>query len=168
MIGLISVTPEVDDVIFDLDWYEVILESYRCTKSTPIRSFLYRFASRDLYANSRLYKMKLSNSPICLKCTKDPETIIHIFWNCPTASALWNQIIRWLEIELNIHIDRKPCTVLLNYIENDVIYWPVKQAIYGNKDNSTQVPFIQIKNIVRKTEQIEQQIAIAKKGLQFH
>ena len=118
-------TQDINSEVLDFEWYSILSDTYRCTRSVQIRSFIYQFAMRDLFPNDRLYKMKLVNSPVCPKCHVENETIMHMFWTCDTVHNLWEEVLTWLEALLEIEIIRNAKTVLLNYIDNDVIYYQV-------------------------------------------
>ena len=92
---------DLNEEVLDFELYEVLLESYRCTKSVELRSFIYRFAMRDLYPYQRLHKMKLADDPLCPKCKAEDETIIHMFWSCKTATNCWKEVLNWLNDELD-------------------------------------------------------------------
>ena len=148
---------DIEEEVLDFEWYDVLYESYLCTKSIELRSFIYRFAMRDLYPNSRLYKMKLVDDPHCPKCKTGEETIIHMFWTCDTVKNLWKQTIDWLNEEFDINIKLQPKTLLLHYIECDITFLPaltmiftlVKRTIYQNKESSNQIHINHIKTWFR-------------------
>ena len=130
-------------------------------KSVVIHSFLYRFYLQDLYPRQRLFKMKLVDSPLCIKCKQVEESIMHMFWVCGRIQSLWTEVQSWIDNLLGIHLPMDPDIILLYYgIDIPVEYYPlivliltlVKQLIYDNKDNWTNVSFIQVIQCIDKTE----------------
>ena len=54
------------------------------------------------------------------------EDILHMFWECPTASELWRQLLLWLETELSIAIAKDASKILLYHeLGCDVVYWDI-------------------------------------------
>ena len=132
---------------------------------------------RDLYPRSRLYKMKMVDSPNCLKCDHPHEDILHMFWECPTVYELWKQLLLWLETELSITISQDASQILLFHeLGCDVVYWEIisltcticKKAIYANKDEVRQTNIIHVKKLIQDCEITEKEIAIKNKNLQKH
>ena len=79
----------------------------------------------------------------------------------------------WLVI---LKLKLGPKIQLLNFIDCDIDYLPLltliftltKKAVYQNKESKVQTSLCQIKQVVRKHEEIERNIAIAKKKIQLH
>ena len=53
------------------------------------------FASYYIYITSRLFNIKLVNSPICSFCHDAEETLVHLFCECPVSKSFWNEICSW-------------------------------------------------------------------------
>jgi len=164
---------EVDD----LDWYEVIYDSYRCTNSITIRSFMYKFALRAIYPNYILHKMKISESPACPKCGLYNETIFHMFWECSTVKKLIKELIAWIYDVLKVKLPCNPKKLLLYMdLDIDVDYYDIiifiltiaKMAIYSNVNSRNQVPLFVITNKVFNYEKLERYNANKYKKIQKH
>jgi len=169
----IDIGKEVDD----LDWYEAIYDSYRCTNSTSIRSFMYKFAMRAVYPNHLLYKMKISDSPRCLKCGAESETIYHMFWDCPTVKKLISTLLVWIWETLEVKLPNEPMVLLLYMnLDVDVGYYNIiifiltlcKKAIYKYVNSPYQVTLCTIVNDILAYERIERFNALKVKKLQKH
>ena len=163
--------------IDDIEWYSIINESYRCTKSVYVRSFIYRFAMRDIFPNKRLFVMKLVDSPLCKKCKTSDDNIIHMFWECETVQQIWKDLLSWLKDTLQLEISMDAPAILLFYnLEIDVEYFKViilcltlsKLAIYQHADSECPTNINYIKNLIYKHERLERHSAIAGKNLQAH
>jgi len=160
----------------DLDWYELINECYRCTVSVQLRSFIYKFAMRDLFPKSRLLKMKLATSATCDKCHNEPEDILHMFWTCPTIIEVWKEMEAWISNTLGINLVLDAQMALMNITDIDVSFFPVitliltlvKQTIYYNRESKIQVTKANLIRVIYKNEYIERAIAISKNRLNKH
>ena len=52
-----------------------------------IKSFNYMFMQRNIPYETRLYKMKISETENCTSC-KVKETLLHLYWDCPNTTRL--------------------------------------------------------------------------------
>jgi len=73
------------------DWLDDFKTIYKCTTSTKLRNFDYRFRIRDVLTNTRLYKMGISSTEQCYLCG-DKESIIHLYWECEYNKRLWERL----------------------------------------------------------------------------
>ena len=55
----------------------------KITKSTRIRMFQYKLVNRILATNKYLKTIKVRDDDLCTFCGLEPETLPHLFWNCP-------------------------------------------------------------------------------------
>ena len=67
--------------------FQVALDTYT-------RDFQYKILNRILFTNSKLFKLKLVESPLCSFCDKNEETLEHLF--CEHSKAFWKEISSWL------------------------------------------------------------------------
>jgi len=165
------------NIVLDEDeWLTLLNDSYKCTNSIQLRSFIYKFAMRDLYPKSRLYKMKIAENTVCIRCNHPNENIMHMFWECPKVKLLWDELNIWLSRVLGINLLTNAPMIMLLEMDVDVTYFPVlaliytlcKQHIYYNRDNQRPISSISVINMVLRHEKLERSIAISKKRLQKH
>ena len=89
----------------NLDWSSAYLSASRCTKSTKLIEFKFKFIHRRLATNNFLYKIGLKENDNCTFCQDAPETLIRLFWACPKTSIFWKNITEWLQSINLIHDD---------------------------------------------------------------
>ena len=75
-----------------LPWKDIYNLPRIVTIDTYTRIFQYKCLNGILYLNNSLYKMKLSDTPLCPYCQVVKETISHLFHECKETKKLWNQI----------------------------------------------------------------------------
>ena len=63
---------------------------------TQLRWFQYKVIHRILGTNCLLYKMGISDSPLCTFCKDKPETIVHLLWECPVTTQVIDDVREWL------------------------------------------------------------------------
>ena len=61
-----------------------------------LKWFQYRIIHRILSTNSFLYKIGLSDSPVCTFCNHLPETISHLFFECRVVNTFIGEVSLWL------------------------------------------------------------------------
>jgi len=104
--------------IEDEKWLSSIWKERLCTISSKLRSFAYKFQLRNIPYGKRLYYMKKQESKNCQHCETSEETIMHLYWNCPNATKLWQEIINLIELNQNIRGLPTPperCRLMLSY-----------------------------------------------------
>jgi hypothetical protein len=114
--------------IFDnLNWVDIYTMSKSCTIDTKLRAFQYKFINRLTPTNTYLYKCRITNSTLCDFCSCEPETLIHLYWECSFAQQFWSSIksflnINNIDLELNFRTVSFGCFVetetknLINYL----------------------------------------------------
>ena len=118
-----------------------------------------------LYVNKQLYKFKIIESPLCLYCKTEKETIEHLFVNCSITSTLYRDITIWLKyygINLpNLHLitfvvgsNDKENAVLIDFLL--LLY---RSYIYNNRGKFNQLIIEGFKRYVKLYERIEYNIA---------
>ncbi len=117
-----------------------VLENIKViTLSTKLRSFLYRFIHFAIPTNTRLYEWKIVDSELCTFCNTEPETYIHLFWECQVAKQIWNQIELWCKNKANRNITPTLkkimlCKLSLNVLDCiNSICLITMQYIYGSR-----------------------------------
>ena len=84
-----------------VDWKTAHTLASRCTKSTTLINFQYRFLHRILPANLFLAKIGIKQDPQCSFCSNVPENLIHLFFYCPKVITFWKGLTsKLLDCEL--------------------------------------------------------------------
>ena len=83
--------------IDNIDWKTVYSISFSCTSSTSLRTFHFKYLRRRITTNTFLMKCKISPTEKCTFCKSEPETTIHLFFQCSYVNVFWQTIIRWIK-----------------------------------------------------------------------
>ena len=113
----------------NIKWSLVYILPRKVTIDTSTRIFQYKILNNILYLNNRLYKMTITESPLCSLCGNDTETILHLFCHCSITQNLWKQMQNWLSDILDIPeltdkiaiLGRYPCQGATNILINHII-----------------------------------------------
>ena len=87
---------------------------YKITQDTKLHWLQYRLLHRILSTNQFLCKIGIKEDNLCTFCNNSPETLIHIFWECPIINNFWKNIETWLKGDC-VHIRT------LNLSKEDII-----------------------------------------------
>ena len=160
----------------EIDWYKHIHIWYSCTRSVQIRSFIYKFNMRTIATRKYLHKVGITENPTCIKCKKEDETQLHLFWACESTKRLWYELNEWLSMKLCIDLSTTCEAVLMNILNIDVtyhelvsfIYTVCLRVIYINRDSLTDIKLCHVVNTLKKYEKMERLNAMGVKRIQNH
>ena len=69
-------------------WQPIFSLVFKITFHTKLQAFQFKFLHGCIiYTNSRLFKIKLVDSPICSFCHNAEETLVHLFCECPVSKS---------------------------------------------------------------------------------
>ena len=80
----------------NINWTSAYCLARRCTKSTKLIEFHFKFLHRRMPTNNFLCKIRLQDNTNCTFCKETPETLIHLFWSCVITSSFWNDVTEWI------------------------------------------------------------------------
>ena len=80
----------------DINWSNAYRLALKCTNSTKLIEFHFRFLHRVLATNTVLAKMGFRNDNKCTFCGKYPEKILHLFWYCNKTQVFWDHLTTFL------------------------------------------------------------------------
>ena len=94
------------------NYFRICLKAY---KDPFHKWFQYRILHHILGTQKLLHKVGISNSPICLACHSEVESLIHLFYYCPKAIKLWKQLESKILISTGFLLNLSPSDILLGY-----------------------------------------------------
>ena len=140
------------------------------------RSFQYRLLQRAIVTNVQLYKWNLVDTENCYFCEAEPETLTHLFIECPIVRQLWTKIFEYMEQKYDQFRSAKINSV--NLIKSTVaqnknsvinlLVLVVKQYIYRQRCLKETISFIGVKKLFQFIENTEKYIAIKNGKLEVH
>ena len=74
------------------DYLKMFREIYLITNHTKLRSFQYRLLSNAVVTNQYLKFCGITDSELCTFCQKEPETLVHLFCECPHIENIWLRV----------------------------------------------------------------------------
>ena len=145
------------------------------TIETSLRVFQYKILNNILYLNNRLYKLGFADNPLCSLCTKEPETIKHLFCYCIYTQKLWKSLERWLRASVVLPALTAEAAIIGKWdaehssslLVNHVTLL-FKRFLYINRTTSAKSNLYSLKLYSRYIEIIEKRIAKEKGSLECH
>ena len=75
-----------------LEWQRLFKKLKYTTVDTKLRWFQYRILHSILSTNRSVSKFIHGQDHLCTFCKKESETIIHLLWDCPKITIVWNEL----------------------------------------------------------------------------
>jgi hypothetical protein len=75
-------------------WKNIFFLPFETVRETQLQTFQYKIIHRLITCNAKLFKMKLTDSPICSYCHEE-DTIHHFFLFCPKVREFWSLFFNW-------------------------------------------------------------------------
>ena len=92
------------DLYLNIDestWCDIFKVCFNTTNDNSLVWFQLRIIYRILGTNHYLNKIAASSSSLCRKCDNAPETLMHIFTECPITVTLWENIKMYVKEKIN-------------------------------------------------------------------
>ena len=81
----------------NINWTEAYLLANKCTKSTKLIEFQFKFLHRRVATKNFLFRIGLQGDDNCTFCHTSEESLVHLFWSCGQTSQFWNKVTEWLK-----------------------------------------------------------------------
>ena len=147
------------------DFERIYSLPFKATIYTKLRAFQFKINHNILYTNEKLHRIKISESPSCSLCNEEIETLAHLFVDCRKVQIIWNNVIEHFLQPFGVsHLTKKEIVLGFdtkdhqNNVINHIIL-ETKYYIYLSKLEKCMPNFCRLKNRMKITENIEQQIA---------
>ena len=132
------------------------------TKNSKLQWFQTRINHRILGTNRSLFKMKITQSPLCSFCRETDETIEHLFWECDHVQSLLQSIDNYCMNILASSFNVKKQDFILGDVkgsnEDNLICIQIKYYIYTmrclSKRLSVEGAIASIKSLAKTCQQI--------------
>ncbi|CAL1384516.1 unnamed protein product [Linum trigynum] len=78
-----------DEQVHDGIWKVV----WRLAVPERIRGFVWLSLQGRITTNAMRFERKVADSPCCIRCIGQPETIVHLLRDCPPAMYFWSRVV---------------------------------------------------------------------------
>ena len=145
---------EADDK--DETWTHIFKTCFKSVMDNQLIWFQYRILFGILPTRYFLYKIKQSDSSLCCFCKESPETIAHLFCQCPNVTQLWHNIEHWISNKVKIKLTLINSLKILGHCKMDRNYWPlnlvilvIKKYVYSCSKRGFQLNIFHLQNEVQ-------------------
>ena len=98
----------------DIKWQETYQLAWKCTKSTRLKEFQFKFLHRRISTNDFLFKIGIKDDSKCSFCREAPEKLLHLFWKCPKTESFWTDMtLRLTQCKIIPNNNSLECTVAM-------------------------------------------------------
>ena len=63
-----------------------------------------KFKNRMLFTNEKLFRFGMADSPSCVFCQTEVESVGYLLFSCRVSSSFWKHVLSWLR-DYNISLD---------------------------------------------------------------
>ena len=147
---------------------------FKVTNVAKYRSFHYRLIQRALVTNVLLFKWGLAQSSDCYFCNQYVETIIHLFWECPTIQDMWQEMRVFLEQYFKVELNLTATNVIFNQVVErrmhvvNFIVLVIKQYVYKQRCLKLSICVPELIQNIKRVENIEKFIAVKNGKIDVH
>ena len=106
----------------ELEWENIFELPFKISQESKLQQLLFRISHRLFLCNYYLHRLKLVDSPLCVFCKRDLETIDHLFVECPCVKELWCRIEDWLLEKLDKYVGFNKQAILFGKFANRNIH----------------------------------------------
>ena len=96
----------------NLQWNSVYRSVYNSTIETKFRSFQIKLNLSAILTHVALHGFCISDTNKCSFCKIEPETLLHLFFECRIIQFIWNDVMDWISSKLRIPLDFGPSEIL--------------------------------------------------------
>ena len=156
------------------DIEEAFKNIYRFSNYTKLRSFQFRLLHNALIFNTTLYYWKMSDTKLCTNCNKEPENVLHFYWECEWVQELWAEVKNLIEQKFQIEIDLNPINIIFGKVvinrksAANTIILIVKALLYTNRCLKIKTDIKYIERYIYTCEQYELYNAMRRNKTNVH
>ena len=154
--------------INDTTFYETgsMVNIKMATKSVHLIYLHYRIINRIISTNKLLHIIKIADNDSCTFCKEVPETIVHLFWQCPVTQTFIKNIDLHLNAKYNIKFQFQELSWFF-LSDNDslqTLLITLAKAVIFKARNAGEKPSVEHMIKVTKIEAQKEQFACRLKG----
>ena len=87
-----------------VEWKKIYSLPFTVTVETKLREFQYKILNDIVYTNDKLFCFKMIESPLCMFCQKEDESLEHLLFHCTITKNFWLSFSSWIS-EQNISME---------------------------------------------------------------
>ena len=122
--------------INEVQWKKIFRPCFKTIKTSDFIWFQYRIINRILETRSFLHKVKISSNPNCIYCDSSPETIEHLFLNCPFVADFWDKLRQWSTRKIGLYFKFNKFDIIFGIFESEPDLLPKNTLISVAKNIS--------------------------------
>ena len=158
-----------------LPWKDIFLLPRFISIDSYSRFFQYKILNNVLFLNLPLFRMGLSDTPLCSYCREHDETIQHLFVNCDISKVLWRDLQNLLANTITLP-DLDSQSAVFGFLDSPAINFLIvnnvllmfKISLYINRDKHT-LSLRRVLANLKKREIIERSLVFSNPNkLNFH
>ena len=139
-------------------WKQTFKTCFKSVNDNYLIWHQYKILNRILGTKLYLTKVKISNDSMCSFCNNVPESLLHLYFQCPLVEDLWNNIQIWIYNKLGFNVPLDDKTIILGHLTRDNLYYPLnliilrtKAFIFQHSKSSKMLNIYMLQRSIKKT-----------------
>lgn len=148
--------------IGDDEWktHNLVIKSL---KEVKLKDFQYKITNKILVTRSFLHRINKTDDNLCQYCQQNPETILHLFVQCPIVKRFWSALHYWLLNNFGLTMSLENKSIMFPKDKNNrlmnYLYVVAKYYLYANKFSGRELSVESFKSILKRKFQSEKYTA---------
>ena len=103
------------------EWKKIFTKPFKTTSDCQLRWFQLRILYRIIPTRKYLFLCKIVETPLCLYCDGQEDSLVHMIWGCPVSQKFWSDLTSEI---------REKCEHVNNFVcsESLVIFGMTRQS----------------------------------------
>ena len=119
----------------NLMWSNIYKLPFKLLLGSKLKWFQYRINHYILTTNKVMFKIGLSDTPLCTFCKNEPETILHLLWGCPVTQGLLSRFSEYC-MSKNEIFTPDICDFIFGIFNNDIYLYSISEKTFSvTRDN---------------------------------
>ena len=115
-------------------WRNIFKIGFYTVNDNTLIWFQLRIIYRLLGTGYHLNKLGLTPTSLCRKCSVNPETLIHMFIECPTVASFWGEIKNHVARTMNFNLHITTLDIILGHLLMHQNNTPINALILVTKN----------------------------------
>ena len=86
-----------------VNWREIYSLPFVVTIETKIRKLQYKIVNNIVFTNEKLLRLKMIDSPLCVFCKGEVESLEHLLFSCEVTKMFWRAFCTWLNVKFELN-----------------------------------------------------------------
>ena len=163
---------ELNIQLEDNHWRQIYLNCFHMVCDNYLNWLQYRIINRILGTQELLFKIHISDNPLCRLCNTTNETLLHLFCLCEKVIPLWVNLQIWIFQKIGLNITLSNSDKILGLLERNnntiplnLILVVTKSYIFEHARKGKQLNILELQKKIKSSYNEQKGLAVLKQKL---